>query len=100
MSFSPPDKAAPCGSFDIVVDGITTFTFNDTGSTTSGDNIDLGGLTGKVFEIIPTDAAVPSGFAIGSITVNEMPVPGAAVLLLSGLAGLGLTSKRRRKAVS
>ncbi|MEO1043392.1 MAG: VPLPA-CTERM sorting domain-containing protein [Pseudomonadota bacterium] len=94
----PNSKEGPCGSFDIIVDGTMTYTFNDTGSTTSGDNIDLGGLTGKVFEIIPTDDAVPSGFAIGSITVSEMPVPGAAVLLLSGLAGFGLTSRRRKAA--
>ncbi len=92
----PNDAEGPCGSFDIIVDGVT-YTFNDGGSGTEGDNINLGGLVGLVFEIVPTDPATPSGFAIGSITVTETPVPGAAVLLLSGLAGLGFNSSRRRK---
>ncbi|MEO1657854.1 MAG: hypothetical protein AAFR65_09040 [Pseudomonadota bacterium] len=94
---SQPNTAeGPCGSFDMIVDGVT-YTFNNGGSGTEGDNIDLGGLVGMVFEIVPTDPAVPSGFAIGSITVTETPIPGAAVLLLSGLAGIGFNSSRRRK---
>lgn len=94
----PNSKEGPCGSFDIIVDGVTTYTFNNGGSGTEGDNIDLGGLVGMAFEIVPTDPATPSGFAIGSITVSEMPIPGAAVFLLSGLAGIGFNSSRRRQA--
>lgn len=92
----PNDAEGSCGSFDIIVDGVA-YTFNDGGSGTEGDNIDLGGLVGMVFEIVPTDPETPSGFAIGSITVTETPIPGAAVLLLSGLAGVGFNSSRRRK---
>ena len=85
-----PGGEGPCGTFDLIVDGGTVYSF------TAIDDLDLGGIVGSTFEIVATEKG--AGFAIASLTVSEVPVPGAAVLLLSGLAGLGFNSSRRRKA--
>jgi len=36
-------------------------------------------------------------FYLSTMTINDMPIPGAIPLLISGLAGLGFASRRRRK---
>ena len=43
-------------------------------------------------------AFVDKAFYISSITIEEVPIPGAIPLLLSGLAGLGFASRKRKAA--
>ena len=41
---------------------------------------------------------VDKAFYLSSVTVNEIPIPGAIPLLLSGIAGLGFASRKKRAA--
>ena len=95
-SVDPVGSEGGCDQFELVVDGMSLGVFD------ALDNFDVAAMVGmvvmgRVFEII---AATPGnfGFAIGSITVSQVPVPAALPLLLSGIAGLGFASRRRRKA--
>ncbi|MEM6746364.1 MAG: hypothetical protein AAF608_02990 [Pseudomonadota bacterium] len=85
---SNPGGEGPCGTFDLFVDNALF------GSYTAVDDMVFGGIVGTLFEFVATD--LNGGFAIASVTVSETPVPGAAVLLLSGLAGLGFNRSRRK----
>ena len=40
---------------------------------------------------------VDTEFYLSSLTVNDIPIPGAIPLLVSGLAGLGFASRRKKK---
>ncbi len=86
----------PCGSFELYIDGVMVDLGSIFGSDEATDDIIFGGLFGTVFRIVATGTGKdePSGFAIGSIKIS-VPTPGAAILLLSGLAGLGLARRRR-----
>lgn len=79
----------PCGFFDLIIDGV--FFANI-------EAVDLLATTfeGTIFEFVATTA--DAGFAIAKFDVREVPVPGALPLLLSGIAGLGFASRRRKKA--
>ncbi|MEM9838034.1 MAG: PEP-CTERM sorting domain-containing protein [Pseudomonadota bacterium] len=86
---SNPGSEGPCGTFDLFIDGSLE------GSFAAMDDMPFASLSGTVFRIVAT-GPLDGGFTVGSITVSQVPVPGAGLLLLSGLGGLGLT--RRRKA--
>lgn len=86
-----PGGEGPCGTFDLFVDG-SLF-----GSYTALDDMVFSSIEGSLFEVVAT-GPLNGGFSIGSITVGEVPVPGAAILLLSGVAGLGAASRRRKSA--
>lgn len=88
-----PGNEGPCGTFNLIIDGLLTPA--NTGLTAIDDMV-IASLTGRVFEFVATGPTL-SGFAIGRITVDEVPLPGAAVLLLSGLAGLGFAGRRRER---
>ena len=83
-----PGNEGPCGTFDLFVDGSLLASF------TAADDMVFNSIIGSVFEIVAT-GPLNGGFTIGSITVGEVPVPGAAVLLLSGIAGFGAARRRR-----
>lgn len=77
----------PCGDFRLTIDGMVV------GIIAAEDMIaNLG--TGMSFLL---EALTPEGgFSIAQFTVSDVPVPAALPLLLSGLAGLGFASRRRR----
>ncbi|MEE2690960.1 MAG: hypothetical protein VX640_05385 [Pseudomonadota bacterium] len=87
-----PGGEGPCGTFDLIVDG---FLVGD--ELTAIDNMLFASIVGQVFQVIATGPSF-GGFTVGSITVDEVPVPGAALLLLSGLAGLGFAGRRKARA--
>ena len=85
-SFGPE---GPCGDFRLTIDGTVI------GVLSAQDVIaNLG--TGMSFLL---EAVTPEGgFSIAQFTVpvSDVPVPAALPLLLSGVAGLGFASRRRR----
>ena len=93
----------PCGNFTLLVDGVAVLE-----NVPALDDMMLAGFAGTVFEFIAV--GVPgqgdtenSGFTIGTLTFDQdlsVPVPAALPLLLSGVAGLGFASRRRRKSIA
>lgn len=83
----------PCGYFRLFIDGV------DYGLKLAEDLIASLGI-GKAFVLIAFDMPndEPGGFTIAQFTVSQVPVPAALPLLLSGLAGLGFASRRRKTA--
>lgn len=61
-------------------------------------NVDVLDYLGVGARFVLTALTEGSGFAVAQFTVNEVPVPAALPLLLSGLAGLGFASRRRKTA--
>ena len=86
-----PGNEGPCGTFDLIVDGVLV---GD--DLTAIDDMMFGAIVGKVFNIVATGPD-HGGFAIGSITVAQVPVPGAAFLLLSGIAGMSFASRKKKR---
>lgn len=83
-----------CGVFDLLIDAGLPSSQLLTGIVAI-DSI-AGGFVGTTFEFIAQTAG--NGFSIEAITANvtEAPIIGALPLLLSGIAGLGLASRRRK----
>lgn len=82
----------PCGLFDLYIDG-NLFA----AGLQALDNV-LGGWIGTTFEFVANDQTDPSGFVIAQFDVQEVPIPGALPLLLSGIAGLGFAARRKKAA--
>lgn len=87
-----PGGEGPCGLFDLYIDGVLAFA-----GLTAVDNV-LGGWIGTTFEFVANDPTDPSGFVIAAFDVQEVPIPGALPLLLSGIAGLGFAARRKKAA--
>lgn len=83
-----------CGAFDLLIDAELPTEQLLTGIVAI--DVIAGGFVGTTFEFIARTAG--NGFSIESITVNvtEAPIVGALPLLLSGIAGLGFASRRRK----
>lgn len=81
----------PCGDFELFIDGslVSVGIFDATDLVT---NV----FQGTMFEFVAVTAG--GGFAIARMDVTEVPIPGALTLLLSGIAGLGFASRRKKKA--
>ena len=86
---SDPGGEGPCGLFALFIDD--TFV----GEILADDNVP-GAYVGRVFEFIALDEI--GGFTIAQFTVSEVPIPGALPLLLSGIAGLGFATRRKKAA--
>ena len=82
----------PCGLFDLYIDG-NLFA----AGLQALDDV-LGGWIGTTFEFVANDQTNPSGFVIAQFDVQEVPIPGALPLLLSGIAGLGFAARRKKAA--
>lgn len=86
---SNPGSEGPCGDFNLYIDNVffATITAVDLLADT---------FFGSVFRFEPiTDGA---GFTIAQFDVSDVPVPAALPLLISGLAGLGFASRRKKSA--
>ena len=90
---SAPGNEGPCGLFDLYVDGMLKVA-----GVLAEDSV-LGGWVGSTFEFVANNpGGDPSGFVIAQFDVQEVPIPGALPLLLSGIAGLGFAARRKKTA--
>ena len=61
-------------------------------------NIDMLPVLGTGARFLLTALDQGSGFVVAQLTVSDVPIPGAIPLLLSGIAGLGFASRKKKKA--
>ena len=86
----------PCGEFRLdIYDVANVLVFTDTIDIT---NINVLGLLGTGARFVLTALTPGAGFTVARFDVSDVPVPAALPLLLSGLAGLGFASRRRKAA--
>lgn len=96
VNCSTPGSEGPCGTFDLIVDGMTRLD-----EAVAMDLLAGGGATwtGTTFRFVPTQAG--AGFNIAQFTINqEVPVPGALLLLLTGIGGLSFASRGKKNAIA
>ena len=90
-----PGKEGPCGLFDLYIDGVLEIANTDLEAV----NLLETSFVGKIFEFVAkVDDFDNSGFVIARFDVQEVPIPGALPLLLSGIAGLGFAARRKKAA--
>ncbi|WP_428410212.1 VPLPA-CTERM sorting domain-containing protein [Hyphococcus sp.] len=87
-----PATEGDCGAFDLYIDGAFIQTI------VLGAAIDVIGLLGTGTDFVLIAITEGAGFTIATMEVSDVPVPAALPLLLSGLAGLGFASRRRKTA--
>ncbi len=87
-----PANEGDCGSFQLFVDGV------DMGTIVLGSLVDVIPNLGYGKDFLLIALTQGNGFTIAQLTVSDVPVPAALPLLLSGLAGLGFASRRRKTA--
>lgn len=98
---TPATVEGTCGSFLLeVFDASDALLFSMIYDVTNVDILAQLGVAGVRFLLTALDMGEdwPTGFVIGQFSVSEVPVPAALPLLLSGLAGLGFASRRRKAA--
>ncbi len=61
-------------------------------------NVDDLPFLGEGARFLLTAIGQGSGFVVAKFTVNEVPIPGAIPLLLSGIAGLGFAARKKKAA--
>ncbi|MEM9617457.1 MAG: VPLPA-CTERM sorting domain-containing protein [Pseudomonadota bacterium] len=61
-------------------------------------NVDVLPVLGTGARFLLTALDEGSGFVVAQFTVSEVPIPGAIPLLLSGIAGLGFASRKKKTA--
>ncbi len=86
----------PCGSFRLQIfdmNGIETLN-----AVRDITNVDLLPLLGTGSRFVLTALTPGAGFTVAAFNVSEVPVPAALPLLISGIAGLGFASRRRKSA--
>lgn len=85
---STPGPEGPCGFFDLFIDNVLFANL---------EAVDLlaGPFVGTIFRFAPTTP--DAGFAIAQFEVQPVPIPAALPLLLTGLAGLGFASRKRKE---
>jgi hypothetical protein len=66
----------------------------------TGSSINLLSISGGPYDLYVTGDATGTkgGYYVGGVTTSPVPLPAAAWLLLSGLAGVGAMARRRRAA--
>ena len=86
---SGPNTEGPCGNFDLYIDDAFVATIAA---------VDL--LTDVYYgtKFLFVAATAGAGFTIAQFEISEVPLPGAIPLLLSGLAGLGFASRKKKAA--
>ena len=60
-------------------------------------NIDVLPVLGTGARFVLTALTAGGGFTVAQLTVSDVPIPGAIPLLISGIAGLGFASKKKKK---
>ena len=81
----------PCGFFDLYIDGVLAYE-----GLEAVDDL-LMAFVGTTFRFVPITPG--GGFVIAQFDVQAVPVPAALPLLLTGIAGLGFASRRKKRSV-
>jgi len=61
-------------------------------------NVDILPVLGEGARFVLTALTEGAGFTVAQLTVSDVPIPGAIPLLLSGLAGLGFSTRKKKAA--
>ena len=109
LSFVLIGAPAELGVFNVALSGTSLIVSADNGSAGCEATFCVGhnqwysvlfnGAANNVTEIL-FDTTGTGNLAIGGISATVIPLPAAAWLLLGGLGGLGLVSRRRRRAAA
>jgi len=85
-----------CGSFMLEIFDLSNMSILST--VIDITNIDELPVLGIGARFLLTAIGEGSGFVVAQFTVEEVPIPGAIPLLLSGLAGLGFAARKKKAA--
>ncbi len=79
----------PCGNFDLFIDNVLF-------ANLAAVDLLAGGFTGTTFRFVATTPG--AGFALAQFAIDQqvIPLPAAWPLLLSGVAGLTFSARRRK----